>query len=163
MQIKSRLLYLIILIFLFSFMRCNLEQSSKQKELELKEKELELIEKELKIKESKSLIDSQYIENSELKNRNKERKHSKELRFLYASNAGIVGYFDNGTVVVCPKCDFCRSNILTMFNENPSGIYEINNDGSLQVNHSEREYPNYNEDKGWVLINYKWNEKVPQF
>ncbi len=163
MQKKNSLLYLLFTLFLFSFWNCNLEQNSKQKELELKEKELELIERELKLKESKSFVDSQYIENSKSINRKKGKENSKELRYLYVSNAGLVGYFDNGSVVSCPKCDFCRTNILTMFNELPTGIYEINNDGSLQINHSEREYPNFNEDKGWVLINYKWNEKVPQY
>ncbi len=43
------------------------------------------------------------------------------------------------------------------------GTYEVQNDGSLLINNSEREFPNYNDDNGWALIDFKWYEKVPQY
>ena len=31
-----------------------------------------------------------------------------ELVYLYVSNAGMIGYFNDGFVRSCPKCYFCK-------------------------------------------------------
>jgi hypothetical protein len=78
----------------------------------------------------------------------------KELAYLYTANGGMVGYFSDGSVVGCPRCDFCRSNILAMFKEKPMRKWDLKKPD---------DFVSYEEDNGWVLINYKWKEKVPQF
>lgn len=89
--------------------------------------------------------------------------HTKQLRFLYFSNGGMIGYFDDGTLVGCPKCDFCKTNIESMFSLKVMGNYEILKNGILLVDGSKKILPNQKKDKGWVLINYHWFEKIPQF
>jgi hypothetical protein len=82
-------------------------------------------------------------------------KQKKELVYLYTGNGGLVGYFSDGSVVGCPKCDFCKSSILAMFKEKPrSGKWNLKKPDDFVF---------YEEDKGWVLVNYKWKEKVPQY
>ena len=89
------------------------------------------------------------------KSTSKNIKQKKELVYLYAGNGGMVGYFSDGSVVGCPKCDFCKSSILAMFKEKPrSGKWNLKKPD---------DFVSYEEDKGWVLVNYKWKEKVPQY
>ena len=88
------------------------------------------------------------------KSNSKNVKNKKELVYLFTANGGMVGYFSDGTVVGCPRCDFCRSNILAMFKEKPMGTWDLK---------KPEDFISYEADKGWVLINYKWKEKVPQF
>ena len=65
----------------------------------------------------------------------------------------MLGYFSDGTVVGCPKCDFAKSNVIGMYNQEPIRRWNLKKpDG----------FTSYKEDKGWVLINYKWKVKVPQ-
>lgn len=139
----------------------NSEEKQTQRELELKQKELELKEREINLQEKSLTKELKPKAHKEEKQRVKENK--KELRYLYYANGGLRGYFDDGTIVGCPRCDFCRSSILAMFDEKPMGTYKVQSDGSLLVNNSEREFPKYNNDNGWALIDYKWNEKVPQY
>lgn len=82
------------------------------------------------------------------------QKQQKKLVYLYTANGGMVGYYDDGTVVGCPRCDFCRSNILAMLKVKPMGKWDLKKPD---------DFISYEEDNGWVLINYKWKEKVPQF
>lgn len=102
-----------------------------------------------------------------LKNKETDRtkkKSKRELRYLYFANGGIVGYFDDGTVTGCPRCDFCRSNIIAMFDEKPYGTYTVQPDGSLLIDGHNKEFPEYDETMpdGWALIDYKWYIKPPQ-
>ena len=78
----------------------------------------------------------------------------KELVYLFTSNGGMVGYYSDGTVVACPRCDFSKSNILAMCKKKPMGKWNLKKPD---------DFISYEEDNGWVLINYKWKEKVPQF
>lgn len=154
-----RLLYILLAILLISCNR-NEETKQKEKELELKQKELELKEREISLQEKK--VEKQSVPQNNKKEVKQKKSKSRELQYLYHANGGMIGYFDDGTIVGCPQCDFCRSSILEMFNLDPMGTYEVQSDGSLLVNKSEREFPNFKDDNGWALINYKWNEKVPQ-
>ncbi|GEM_PF-1424888 len=162
MKKKSNgVLILIACLFASVFaISCN-DSKPNPKELELKQKELELKEREISLREQET--------NETRKNSTQADKQSatggnkRELRYFYYANGGLRGFFNDGTIVGCARCEFCRSNILQMFNDTPIGTYEVQSDGSLLVNKSEREFPDYQSDKGWVLIDYKWNEKVPQY
>ena len=95
----------------------------------------------------------------------KEKAKKRELRYLFFANGGIVGYFDDGTIAGCPRCDFCKSNIVAMFNEKTYGKYKVENDGSLTINGDEHLVPAFNpgDIDGWALIDYKWKIKPPQY
>ena len=92
------------------------------------------------------------------------KKNKKELRYLFFANGGIVGYFNDGTIAGCPRCDFAKSNIANMFEKEPTGTYTVEADGSLLINGTEKETPVYNSSDydGWALIDYKWYIKPPQ-
>lgn len=77
----------------------------------------------------------------------------------------MIGYFDDGTIAGCPKCDFCRTNIMAMFKARPIGRYIVKNDGCLLVTNSEKRCPEDNKNTigHWALVNYKWGEHVPQY
>lgn len=121
--------------------------SNKQKELDLKEKELELKERELDLQEKG-------FAEKKIKPKKKVNSNERRLRHLYTANGGLRGYFSDGTTVGCPRCDFCKSNIEAMFNAKPDGTYS-NEEVFNEANRSD--------DDGWVLKDYKWTTKVPQF
>lgn len=112
---------------------------------------------------TKFIDDDKAKRSSSIKENQTNIKQKKKLRYLYYANGGIRGYFEDGTIVGCPRCDFCRSNIMAMYNEKPLGTFKVQSNGSLLINNSEKEFPNYKDDNGWVLIDYVWNEKVPQY
>jgi hypothetical protein len=88
----------------------------------------------------------------------------KELRYLFFANGGLVAYFDDGSVVGCPRCDFSRSNIWSLWDAKPHARYQVLRDGRLLVNGTSKESPIYRrgDPDGWALINYKWYIKPPQ-
>lgn len=91
------------------------------------------------------------------------QKQKKELRYLYASNSGLIGYFDDGSISSCPRCDFYRDNVLYLFEADVYSYYKATEDGTMMIQNRESIIePNYIEDRGWKLINYKWQERVPQ-
>jgi hypothetical protein len=71
---------------------------------------------------------------------------------LFTANGGMLGYFNDGTVVGCPRCDFCESNILSMYKEKSVRRWDLTQPEDYDPN-----------DKSWVLVNYEWKEKVPQY
>lgn len=152
-------LFIFFSIFIIS---CNSFDETKHKELILKERELIIREKELSLKEQEA------ISNSSLKNQSKSKtevkRFKKELRYLQFSNGGIRGYFDDGTIVGCPRCDLCKSNIEAMLSQKPMATYIVKNDGTLIIDGNESEKPEYkNSDfNEWALIDYKWYVKPIQ-
>jgi hypothetical protein len=81
---------------------------------------------------------------------NKESKQKKELVYLYTSNGGMIGYYSDGSVVGCRGCDFIKSNLLEMLKEKPMEKWNLK---------KPNDFISYEEDNGWVLINYVWKEK----
>jgi len=149
-------LYPIILFVLSCGSSNQNSEAIKQKELELKERELNLREREIQAMETNK-------KSQPNKSQEANKKAKRELRYLYYANGGIVGYFDDGTVTGCPRCDFSKSNILAMFKAKPHATYTVERDGSLMLSNGTREIPNANDDRGWALIDFKWNQKVPQY
>lgn len=155
-------MFRIILIILYSiiFFSCNQDNSLKQKELELKEKELELREKELAQKES--TYNNQEKKNESLKSSQEVVKQKRKMRFLFYSNGGLVGYFDDGTVSGCPKCNLIEENVKVLYSAKSYETYTVEDDGSLLVGKTKREYPSKKESglSGWAMIDYVWLVEV---
>lgn len=86
-------------------------------------------------------------------------KEGRKLRYLFFANGGLIGYFDDSTVVGCPRCDLLDVNIESMYSAVPFKTYTVRDDGSLLVENSYVEYPREageNEFAEWAMIDYKW-------
>lgn len=172
----TRLLLLIVLsISVFS---CN-DAKSTQQELELKAKELELKEKELELRENQlpkapvdtttAIVDTQTGDTEEQTDPEStdktEKQKSRKLKFLYYSPVGLRAYFDDGTIIACPRCELTKENIQTIKRtvvDKSDQKYIIETDGSLLIDGWKHEYPSVNKDEnfeGWAMINYKWHVK----
>ena len=79
-------------------------------------------------------------------------QHKRKLAYLYVANGGLIGYFNDGTVVGCPKCDLCRNNISSLYKMKVIKHWNL---------HKPNHFTPYHQDNGWVLVNYKWHAKVP--
>lgn len=80
------------------------------------------------------------------------QQHKRKLAYLYVANGGLIGYFNDGTVVGCPKCDFCRNNTSSFYKMKVIKHWNL---------HKPDNFISYHQDNGWVLVNYKWYAKVP--
>jgi hypothetical protein len=88
-------------------------------------------------------------------------KNGKKLRYLFYSNGGLTGYFDDGTIANCPRCDLLKENIKILYSLPPFLTYTVEN-GFLLVNGNRKEYPKGGEglSEGWALIDYEWLIKL---
>lgn len=103
-----------------------------EKELEIQEKELELAQRE-----------------QSLKSGGKKKK----LVHLFAANGGMIGYYDDGTTVGCPRCDFSQANIDAMSQIEPMGKWDTRHPELLKEDTQEED---------WVLFDYKWQKSQPR-
>ena len=121
-----------------------------------KEEELSLKKDNSKQQESKPVVTSKEEKSAIVENNQIEKR--RKLRYLYFSNGGLIGYFDDGTVSACPRCDLIKENVKALYNEKPFKTYTIEND-FLLIDGNEREYPKQDEGnvtEGWAMIDYKW-------
>ncbi|MBN8586212.1 MAG: hypothetical protein J0M37_14070 [Ignavibacteria bacterium] len=156
-KIKNILLKSCLSFFLFLFIctlsKCTKDDSLKERELNLKEKELNIREKELVEKENTT--DKVERDNKSSK---EENQNKRKLQYLFSSNGGLVGYFNDGTVVGCPRCDLTRENVKNLYKLKSNGSFTVNIDGTLNVKGSSKVDPK--SEDGWVMINYKWLVEV---
>lgn len=92
-------------------------------------------------------------------------KKKRNLRYVFYANGGLLGYFNDGTVAGCPRCEFDKENLEVLFKTKPSKKYKVRPDGSLLVDGVAVEHPSKKVNQAgehWPLIDYVWNEKVPQ-
>ena len=81
------------------------------------------------------------------------------LRYLYFANGGVIGYYTDGSVRGCPRCDFCDDNIAAMSDRRPHANYTVESDGSLLVDGERRAIPASDSaavDDGWAMIDSRW-------
>ena len=95
------------------------------------------------------------------RNRKTPVPKGKQLRYLFFANGGLIGYYNDGTVTGCPRCDFNAGNVAAMINKKPHGMYSIESGGTLLINGTQKEIPN-KVTEGWALIDYKWYVKPPK-
>ncbi|MBK8586838.1 MAG: hypothetical protein IPN88_15995 [Bacteroidetes bacterium] len=53
---------------------------------------------------------------------------NKLLKYLFYSNGGLRGYFDDGTITGCPKCDLTQENLNSLYSSQVIGTYVIEGD-----------------------------------
>ena len=94
--------------------------------------------------------------------KNTEKSKNRKLRFLHYSNVDLRAYFDDGTIITCPRCDLTKENVENLqsnLSEESLQTYELKDDGSLLIDGWKHEYPYVNKKEsyeGWAMINYKW-------
>ena len=61
-------------------------------------------------------------------------KSKKRLRYLFYSNGGLIGYFSDGSITGCPRCDPDLENISSMYSSQTTGrTYTVSDKGELLV------------------------------
>ncbi|PKH66713.1 hypothetical protein CXF59_12380 [Flavobacterium sp. ALD4] len=94
--------------------------------------------------------------------KNTKKSKNRKLRFLHYSNVDLRAYFDDGTIITCPRCDLTKENVENLqsnISEESLQTYELKDDGSLLIDGWKHEYPYVNKKEsyeGWAMINYKW-------
>ena len=91
----------------------------------------------------------------------------RKLHYLFYANGGLWGYYNDGTVSDCPRCDFYVDAITFLNKRNPYATYTVDED-SLTITYrdsTKEKVELYEQDddepQGWALIDYKWLKKVP--
>lgn len=69
---------------------------------------------------------------------NVRKVSARQLRYLHYANGGLLGFYSDGSVVGCPRCDLVKENIDAMGTDTPTGRYTIASDGSLLINGSDK-------------------------
>ena len=94
--------------------------------------------------------------------KNPTKNLNRKLRYLYFANGGITGYFNDGTVTFCPRCEPYRESTTNLYNRKPYGKYSINHKGELEMIY-ETEYEDEpiipaeiseNGFQEWAIIDY---------
>jgi len=81
-----------------------------------------------------------------------DKNFTKKIKYLSATNAGLIGYFDDGTIATCSRCDFFTSNVQSLYTMKPTGTWDENKTpGSFD---EDQDDPYLKSD--WVLVDYKW-------
>lgn len=146
--------FILIIALSVTLFSCN-NQKEKQQELEIKAKELQLKEKEFP-------SENPDTQTPPIITKNTEQSKNRKLRFLYYSKQGLRAYYNDGSIIDCPRCELTQENVLSIQNNTEEkGVltYVIEKDGNLIVDGWKHEYPvvNKNENfEGWAMINYKW-------
>tara|TARA_R110002072_G_scaffold282761_1_gene445843 strand:- start:68318 stop:68695 length:378 start_codon:yes stop_codon:yes gene_type:complete len=87
-----------------------------------------------------------------------DRSNFPTLRFLWASNGGLIGYYSDGSIRGCSKCDLLLENLERMKNSNSKGNYLFEN-GCIIEENQEPLCIDPKVDKThpfWIVVNYKW-------
>lgn len=86
----------------------------------------------------------------------KSNVQAKKLRYLFASNGGLIGFFSDGSVTSCPRCDLTKRNVNSLSKKKPYAKYTVKKD-HLLVNGERMDF--YIEgtevSPDWVIMDYK--------
>ena len=89
-----------------------------------------------------------------------ETKKNRQLQSLYFANGGLIGYFDDGTIVGCPRCDLLDENIDLMKSREPHSRFKIidkvlisEQGDSIPINSTQtRQDINRPKHTGWIKL-----------
>ncbi|MBQ4912830.1 hypothetical protein J8L85_00175 [Maribacter sp. MMG018] len=90
-----------------------------------------------------------------------EIKESRQLQFLYFANGGLIGYFDDGTIVGCPRCDLIDENIELIKSRKPHSRFKVID--KILISEQGDSVPiNSMKNNEWAIINYKSTLREPK-
>jgi hypothetical protein len=81
----------------------------------------------------------------------------RKLRYVMATNGGLLGFYNDGTVAECPRCDLLKSNIAVMAKQKTKRKYQSSKD-HLIIDGDERLdiYIDGKVSPDWAMVDYKW-------
>ena len=83
---------------------------------------------------------------------------NRKLRFVSFSNGGIIGYFNDGTISACARCDLTKENIEKLRSENVLRTYKYQNHKIIIEESDTIDIKNNNEN--WAMLDYQWMVKL---
>lgn len=143
--LRNTCFYITCLLLFFALSGCYKDNKLKERELDIKEKELDIREKEL---------ENDKYEKDDKTTKQNTQENKRKLQYLFSSNGGLVGYFNDGSIAGCQRCDLIRENVKGLYRQKTNGSYTANSDGSLNLKSEGRVIPKL--EDGWVMIDYKW-------
>lgn len=83
---------------------------------------------------------------------NIDKNFTKKIKYLSATNAGLTGYFDDGTIATCSRCDFFTSNVQSLYTMESTGNWDKNK--TPEFFDEDQNNPSLKSD--WVIVDYEW-------
>ena len=151
---------LIIIALSLTLFSCN--NKAKQEESLINETELPTEQADTTQSRLDQQADDPNTQIPPIVTKNTKKSKDRKLRFLHYSNVDLRAYFDDGTIITCPRCPFTKENVENIqsnLSDEPVQTYELKDDGSLLIDGWKHEYPYVNKNEnyeGWAMINYKW-------
>lgn len=78
----------------------------------------------------------------------------RNLRFLFFANGGLIGYFNDGTITGCPRCDLTSENITALYNKEPHSKFKVEK-GYLISELNDSIFINSMTKREWAIIEYE--------
>ena len=141
----SQMFRIIALLAICFNLSCNGDQSLKEKELELKERDLNLRERELDSRQKRTEVSTKTV-----------KKERRRLRYLYYANGGLIGFFNDGSVAGCPRCDLMRENVKALYSIDPHAKYTVSGNEILFDGDVMSLLEKNGAGSGWAMKDYKW-------
>lgn len=138
---------IVILLVLFLFQR---EQTNNTTSIQ--EDSVDAVQKT----DTSSISNNTVLTNNNSENSNTTLKNERKLKYLFASNGGLLGFYDDGTVATCPRCDLIKENIDALNSKEVNAKYESKNGYLLMNNERMDIYTNGEISKDWAMVDYKW-------
>ena len=86
----------------------------------------------------------------------KSKFQTKKLRYLFASNGGLIGFFSDGSVSSCPRCELTKANVNALSKKKPYTKYTVKKDHLLVKGERMDFYIEGTEiSPDWVIMDYK--------
>lgn len=142
---------ILIVLFLLIFFMIQSKQLKKGKSEEIVQN------KEVKAPDTSTSVSSMPVANFVTDTLQSVAPVAKKLQYLFSSNAGLLGFYNDGTVSNCARCDLTKNNIDNLLFKEVYTKYKIRVDYLLLDNgHILDLYANGEITDDWVMVDYKW-------
>lgn len=88
----------------------------------------------------------------------------RKLKYLYAAEGHLMGFFDDGTVSQCEQCEFCPETVDALKTTPPALLYEI--EGDVMTVYENKDAMDalgipMEDNEHWIIINFKQEKQIP--
>ena len=85
-------------------------------------------------------------------------KTNKKIRYLLYNEVGLLAFYNDFSIVECPKCELNRLNVKNLKNMDVLGYYDVQSDGQLTAGTVVFNPQEFEENgvKRWAVIDYFW-------